>query len=321
MKSIGQYAFSRCTGLTSITIPNSVTEIGSDAFYGCTGLKSITTPNFMTEMGGSAFWGTSPNDVYINILDFEKNNVSLNGNNYHYIYEGKEIKGAFTIPDSVTSIGKRAFYGCMELTSITIPNSVKSIEDYAFYKCNNISTIVSLMPTPPSDYSRQTHTKIEHLFSSEMFYGTLYVPVGSLSAYRENSCWNQFYDIIEGIPDDIDKIFTLSVGASNGGNLSFLGKTVEGGTTSMTVESGSNVTLSIIPNEGYRVVSLVINGNDVTADMVDDKYTIEDINEDTSVVATFRLKSLIETKMDTNDDGEVNSADVVRIYNYIINGE
>ena len=42
---------------------------------------------------------------------------------------------------------------------------------------------------------------------------------------------------------------------------------------------------------------------------------------DTSVVATFRLKSLIETKMDTNDDGEVNSADVVRIYNYIINGE
>ena len=103
--------------------------------------------------------------------------------------------------------------------------------------------------------------------------------------------------------------------------VSFSGKTVTSGTTSMSVESGSGVTLSIIPNEGYRVASLVVNGNDVTADIVDDKYTLEDISEDTSVVATFEIDKFNRAKMDTNDDGEVNSADVVRIYNYIITGE
>ena len=177
------------------------------------------------------------------------------------------------------------------------------------------------MPNPPSWISEQDHSYIKNLFSSKTFYGTLYVPIGSEAAYRNSFCWNKFYEIIEGIPDDIDNICSLSVGASGGGSLSFSGKTVTSGTTSMSVESGSGVTLSIIPNEGYRVASLVVNGNDVTADIVDDKYTLEDISEDTSVVATFEIDKFNRAKMDTNDDGEVNSADVVRIYNYIITGE
>ena len=54
---IGDDAFSGCTGLTSITIPNSVTSIGASAFRDCTGLTSITIPNSVTSIGGSAFWG------------------------------------------------------------------------------------------------------------------------------------------------------------------------------------------------------------------------------------------------------------------------
>lgn len=54
--SIGNYAFSGCTGLTSITIPDSVTSIGGSAFAGCTGLTSVTIPNSVTSIGDYAFF-------------------------------------------------------------------------------------------------------------------------------------------------------------------------------------------------------------------------------------------------------------------------
>ena len=55
--TIGDYAFSDCTGLTSVTIPSSVTSIGKSAFSGCTGLTSVTIPNSVTEIGDMAFEG------------------------------------------------------------------------------------------------------------------------------------------------------------------------------------------------------------------------------------------------------------------------
>ena len=57
--SIDEYAFERCTGLTSITIPNSVTSIGESAFRNCSGLTSVTIPNSVTSMGSGAFSGCS----------------------------------------------------------------------------------------------------------------------------------------------------------------------------------------------------------------------------------------------------------------------
>ena len=109
--SIGNSAFSGCTSLTSITIPNSVTSIGSSAFFGCTGLTSITIPNSVTSIGDGTFWRCS----------------SLT---------------SITIPNSVTSIGSSAFSGCTGLTSVTIPNSVTSIGYYAFEGCTGLTSIV-----------------------------------------------------------------------------------------------------------------------------------------------------------------------------------
>ena len=57
--SIGRYAFYKCSGLNSVTIPNSVTSIGGSAFSGCSGLTSVTIPNSVTSIGGSAFSGCS----------------------------------------------------------------------------------------------------------------------------------------------------------------------------------------------------------------------------------------------------------------------
>ena len=97
-------AFSDCTGLTSVTIPNSVTFLGSGAFYHCSALTSITLSKSLTSIGFIAFCGC-------------------------------ESLASIDIPDGVTSIGRQAFYQCFGLLSVTIPNSVTSIGEDAFWGC------------------------------------------------------------------------------------------------------------------------------------------------------------------------------------------
>ena len=108
--SIGNYAFTYCVSLTSITIPDSVTSIGYYAFFYCTSLTSITISDSVTSIGNYAFF-------YCRSLT------------------------SITIPDSVTSIGNDAFSNCRSLTSITIPDSVTSIGNDAFYGCSSLQTI------------------------------------------------------------------------------------------------------------------------------------------------------------------------------------
>ena len=107
-KKIKSFAFQDCTALTSITIPNSVTEIGWRAFVNCTALTSIAIPNSVTSIEDWAFAGCS----------------SLT---------------SITIPKRVKKIGGGAFEGCSSLTSITIPNRVTEINERAFLNCTNLS--------------------------------------------------------------------------------------------------------------------------------------------------------------------------------------
>ena len=132
--SIEYYAFSGCTGLTSITIPESVTSIGSRAFSGCSGLTSINIPESVTSIGDWAFSGCSS---LTSILVDANNEVYDSRNDCNAIIETSSntlIAGCMTtvIPESVTSIGNWAFSGCSGLTSINIPESVTSIGDDAF---------------------------------------------------------------------------------------------------------------------------------------------------------------------------------------------
>ena len=119
--SIGDYAFSRCSGLTSITIPNSVTSIGDEAFQNCIGLTSVTIGNNVTPIGEQAFQGCS-------------NMISLK------------------LPDNLQIIKKETFQDCSKLKSLTIPSTVEVIYQNAFDGCTGLESVTSQATTPPYLY-------------------------------------------------------------------------------------------------------------------------------------------------------------------------
>ena len=131
--SIGDGAFSNCTGLTSITIPDSVTSIGDWVFSRCTGLTSVTIGKGVTSIGSYAFrYCTGLTSVTIG------GSVTSIG---YEAFSGCRGLTSVTIPDSVTSIDREAFSGCTGLTSVTIPDSVTSIGWGAFEGCTGLTSI------------------------------------------------------------------------------------------------------------------------------------------------------------------------------------
>ncbi|MBO4519148.1 MAG: leucine-rich repeat domain-containing protein [Paludibacteraceae bacterium] len=142
--SIGEGAFGTCTGLTSVTIPNSVISIGFVAFTGCSGLTSIEIPNSVTSIGYAAFAYCSG---LMSVVVKNGNTVYDSRDNCNAIIETSTntlISGCKNtiIPNSVTSIGEYAFYGCSGLMSVTIGNSVTSIGEYAFSRCSGLTSVV-----------------------------------------------------------------------------------------------------------------------------------------------------------------------------------
>ena len=131
--SIGEWAFRNCYSLTSVTIPNSVTSISTGAFAYCKSLTSITIPTSVISMGNCAFeYCLSLTSITI------PNSVTSIGN---YIFAYCSTLTTINIPNSVTSIGNYAFEYCRSLISITIPNSVRSIDYYAFSNCTGLTYV------------------------------------------------------------------------------------------------------------------------------------------------------------------------------------
>ena len=152
-------AFSGCSALTSVTIPNSVTIIGGFAFRGCSALTSVNIPNSVTTIEDWAFSGCS-------------------------------ALTSVTIPNSVTTIGSEAFSECTNLQKVNIGNSVETIGTSAFNNCTSITQISSEAVIPPTCefnvFGRVNKSKCK-----------LVVPKNSLDAYKQADQWKDF-SLIEG---------------------------------------------------------------------------------------------------------------------------
>jgi hypothetical protein len=145
IKAIGTGAFEK-KGITSITIPNSVTSIGDGAFYGCRSLTSVTIPSNVTSIGNIAFEGcTSLASITVNAANTvfsSENGVLFNKAKTTILFYPEGHSGtSYVIPSSVASIGDGAFYGCRSLTSVTIPGSVTTIGKSAFWSCTGLASV------------------------------------------------------------------------------------------------------------------------------------------------------------------------------------
>ncbi len=206
--------FLGCSGLTSVTIHNSVTSIGYYAFSECSSLTSVTVEK------GNKVYDSRDN---CNAIIETATNTLLYGSNTTIIPNSVTSIGQFafcycsgltsvTIPNSVTSIGNYAFANCSGLTSVTIPNSVTSIGGYAFYNCSGLTSITigsginyigetafASCPelTDVTCYAENVpSTDTDAFKDSYIEYTTLHVPASAVNAYKAADPWKNFKSVV-----------------------------------------------------------------------------------------------------------------------------
>ena len=212
---IGKFAFLHCSGLTSITLPSGLTEISSSAFSGCSGLTSITLPSGLTEISSSAFKSCSG----LTSLTLPSGLTEIGSSAF------KSCSGltSLTLPSGLTEISSSAFSGCSGLTSITLPSGVTMIYSSAFESCSGLTSIA--LPSGLTEIGVNAFSGCSGLTSiyvyaeklpnmgSDVFDGcdakkcTVYVPKGTYDDYWLSE-FGYFENIVEFEATGINNVVT-----------------------------------------------------------------------------------------------------------------
>jgi len=276
--SVGSYAFYNCDAISSVELPESITTLDSHAFDDCDGLTSVRLPDQLTTIGSYAF---------------------------RYCRKLKSI----VIPNSVTTINYDAFYYCYALTTVTVGSSVESIGSDAFYECNNISKVYYI-GTEEGWNGISIGSRNTSLTNAERFYvnsmDDVYtitvgaVENGSVTVSR-TECVNGMTVTVTAKPAEEYQLTHILVDGTpiEGNSFTVTGNHVvtaeferiyysitvvacENGSLQVDKESavkGETVTVTAIPDEGYQLGTVFVNG----ADQQGTTFTVEG----TSVVSAI----------------------------------
>lgn len=203
--SIGQYAFSTHSKLTSISIPESVTSIGQYAFHLCQELTSISLPENVSIIEQDAFSSSG-----LTSINIPKNVTDISPRTFDCCF----FLTSISLPDGITNVGEYAFNRCKRLTSINIPEGVTTIGDFAFMECDALSSVIIpksitrlggyafdclnlssiyCYPNNPPEISASTFNSTNQC--------PIYVPAESLEAYKTADYWSEYADRIQAIPE------------------------------------------------------------------------------------------------------------------------
>jgi hypothetical protein len=228
LETIGYSAFMRAVNMGELALPEGLTKIVSSAFYSA-GITKLTGPSTLTTLGYDCFRGDGFDGSPLETVDFSNctNLLTLTGSTFYDCHYLKNV----TLPEGLKVVGDASFQNCYSIEEITIPNSVQTIEVNAFWmfselyvhkmekvvlgsglqqiqsnafgECGNIVEIYSLNPVPPTLANDGFDTPLNNS-------ATLYVPVGSLTAYQTANRWQDFNHIEESTVGIYDNSFAQS---------------------------------------------------------------------------------------------------------------
>lgn len=314
VESIGYAAFYNCAKLAEINLGDKITAYKEKSFFGCASLTSVVISENVLTLEHQAFAQCS------NIKTLEiRNGVTEIGT---YAFAECPKLQTVDIPHSVLTIGRNAFYGCSSLTTIKIGDGVERLNESTFGECPRLKYVTVGSGCRQFDYgvfgtskqlesvtllSPQVPSVEKEVFGNAN--ATLYVPAQSLNDYQAHEQWGNFANV-----KAVESKVYLTI------------RQADQGCVRQAVNMGENYRLSIIPEKGWTINSVMYNDEDVTGQLVDNTYTTPAMTADGTLVVAFEQVvngiSTIETsrvrmKGDSNGNICINNitpGDVVTVY-------
>lgn len=252
---IGNY-FHDCNNLETIIIPNNITSISNYAFLRCTNLRTIEFNAGLKKIGSYAF------------------------KSCHNLKK-------LLLKEGIESLNSYSFEDCSSLETIYLPNTISEIGNSAFLGCKNISKVYTTNKTP--------HIISTNAFEAMVYLSaTLFVPISTKSYYESTVGWNNFSQIIETENfDDTKETHTITLAVSKGGKVIYNDSVFSNYIYSWSVYNNSTISINIIPDNGYRVKSVLINDEDITNNVKNGILEIKNISSDKRIHVNFEKDEIL----------------------------
>lgn len=326
IQGIGRSAFNGCKSLEEFVVPDSVKEIDGMVFKNCSNLKKIYWGKSVKKVGSDLFTGCySFGEVYISdISKWCKTEFASETANPLYkqgvagggikLFLNSEMVDTLFVPNDIDVVRKYTFYGYTWLKSIKFPESDVKVEDNAFSECRQLKSVYFGESTIRLGNQVFNHCEdIQYVVSKclepymfwdwtfyKPIYGkcTLFIPTGTKEIYASTSGWKNFTKVKETDVDDPGLKVSLKV--SGEGKVSVNDVNVDNDNNIVALYD-TDVKFSFKPKLGYQVKSFTVNGEELSQDITDDTYIINQIQNNIDVEIVFEEIPLADGVLFSND--------------------